>query len=54
MTTITALALALAAAFSTPCASEDAPNCTWTAAEHGNGLGVSFVDIDGTAYYLGK
>jgi hypothetical protein len=54
MTTITALALILASAFSTPCASEDAANCVWIAAEQGNGSGTSFVDVNGTAYYMGE
>lgn len=46
--------LALAIALSTPCATEDSSNCYWSANEQGNGLGVSFLDIRGTAYYTGK
>lgn len=34
-----------------PCESEDSRDCYWDAGERGNGEGVSFVDIDGTAYY---
>lgn len=33
------------------CAAEDSPNCAWDAGESGNGAGVSFVDVAGTAYY---
>lgn len=36
-----------------PCATEDSPNCVWVASAQGNGEGSSFVDIDGTAYYIG-
>lgn len=39
-------------AFTTPCATEDAQNCYWNAAEHGNNTGQSFVDVNGTAYYF--
>lgn len=46
------LALALLCALLTPCASEDAHNCHWSAETAGNGHGTSFIDIDGTAYYL--
>jgi hypothetical protein len=35
----------------TPCEHEDSRNCYWDADERGNGEGVSFVDIDGVAYY---
>lgn len=35
------------------CATEDSTNCYWDATTHGNGLGQSFLDIDGTAYYFG-
>lgn len=34
-----------------PCPVEDAENCYWDAARMGNGLGRSFVNIDGTYYY---
>lgn len=34
------------------CPTEDSTNCYWDATQHGNGYGNSFVDIDGTAYYL--
>jgi hypothetical protein len=33
------------------CESEDSANCIWDAGVEGNGMGTSFVDIDGTAYY---
>lgn len=46
--------LTLALALSTPCATEDASNCYWFASEQGNGIGVSFLDIQGTAYYTSK
>lgn len=32
------------------CPTEDSTNCVWDAQEQGNGLGTSFVDIDGTLY----
>jgi hypothetical protein len=35
----------------TPCEQEDSANCYWDAGTSGNGVGTSFVDIDGTAYY---
>lgn len=35
-----------------PCATEDAMNCVWDANASGNGVGVSFVDVAGTAYEL--
>lgn len=34
-----------------PCPTEDSTNCYWDAAQHGNGSGVSFVDVDGVTYY---
>ncbi len=34
------------------CEFEDSTNCVWNAHEQGNGIGESFVDIDGTAYYM--
>lgn len=34
------------------CEYEDSRNCAWDASERGNGLGRSFVDINGTPYYL--
>lgn len=36
-----------------PCEFEDSANCYWDASERGNGKGDSFVDVDGTAYYVG-
>ena len=35
-----------------PCQLEDSTNCVWIAPESGNGIGSSFVDIDGTAFHL--
>lgn len=35
-----------------PCEYEDSPNCAWDASTSGNGIGHSFVDLAGTAYYL--
>lgn len=46
--------LALAAAVLPACADESATNCYWDASTQGNGIGVSFVDINGTAYYTGE
>lgn len=34
-----------------PCEEEDSRECYWFADERGNGDGVSFVDINGVAYY---
>ena len=34
------------------CQFEDSTNCVYIAADHGNGVGRDFLDIDGTAYYL--
>ncbi len=35
----------------TPCATEDAENCYWDAATMGNGIGDSFVNIEGAVHY---
>lgn len=35
----------------TPCEQEDSANCYWDNEVRGNGVGTSFVDIDGIAYY---
>lgn len=35
-----------------PCAFEDETNCYWDARARGNGLGASFVSIDGQAFNL--
>lgn len=35
----------------TPCEYEDSRNCYWDADVAGNGEGVSFIDVDGVAYY---
>lgn len=35
-----------------PCPQEDSRNCYWDAGHRGNGIGHSFVDLNGTAYYL--
>ena len=35
-----------------PCQFEDSTNCVWIAPDSGNGIGSSFIDIEGTAYYL--
>lgn len=34
------------------CATEDSTNCFWNADTMGNGTGNSFIDINGTAYYV--
>lgn len=34
------------------CSTEDSTNCYWDATVQGNGLGQSFVDINGTAHYI--
>lgn len=36
----------------TECATEDSHNCFWDATIKGNGQGNSFIDINGTAYYV--
>ena len=48
---ITALLVALALIMP-PCATEDSLNCYWDASASGNGIGQSFIDIDGTAYII--
>lgn len=35
------------------CATEDSTDCVWAGDSQGNGLGQSFLDINGTAYYFG-
>lgn len=35
-----------------PCATEDSTNCYWDANVQGNGQGNSFIDVNGTAYYV--
>lgn len=35
-----------------PCPTEDSTNCVWDSRVQGNGQGDSFVDVNGTAYYL--
>lgn len=39
-------------ALTTPCAQEDSDNCYWNAATRGNGVGNSFVVVNGTYFYL--
>ena len=34
------------------CEFEDSTNCIWNAQEQGNGIGQSFVDIDGEIFYI--
>jgi len=34
-----------------PCAQEDSLNCYWDASKRGNGLGKSFININGTYFY---
>lgn len=34
------------------CEFEDSTNCIWNAQEQGNGLGTSFVDIEGETFYI--
>lgn len=34
-----------------PCPEEDSHNCAWDAGHSGNGVGTSFVDVHGSAYY---
>lgn len=49
---MSAIILAIAVALFPACATEDASNCYWDGGA--NGTGVSFVDINGTAYYTGN
>ena len=35
----------------TPCGVEDGKNCYWDAQAMGNGRGVSFIDVNGNAFY---
>lgn len=37
--------------FANPCETEDAPVCTWNAAESGNGEGRSFTNFYGLTLY---
>lgn len=34
-----------------PCDTEDSDNCYWDAEQQGNGVGKSFVVLDGKVYY---
>lgn len=34
------------------CEFEDSTNCIWNAQEQGNGIGESFIDIDGATFYI--
>ena len=34
------------------CEFEDSTNCVWNAQEQGNGIGESFVDIEGEIFYI--
>lgn len=34
-----------------PCPEEDSRNCYWYADKQGNGIGTSFVNVDGIYYY---
>ena len=45
------LLLTLLTSFLPACDAEDSTNCYWDAAAQGDGVGVSFVDVGGTAYY---
>lgn len=38
--------------FLDPCPTEDSTNCMWNASERGNGLGDSFIDINGSLIYF--
>lgn len=49
---MTSLLLSALLAVMPPCATEDAANCAWNATEQGNGVGRSFVDLGGNAYYV--
>lgn len=49
---ITLIVISLCVLLFPQCASEDSMNCYWNSATMGNGIGQSFIDIAGTAYYL--
>lgn len=34
------------------CDTEDSASCYWNAAEHGNGEGTSFIDLEGDVFYI--
>jgi len=36
------------------CQTEDSVDCYWDAEKQGNGVGRSFIDLDGYTYYLGE
>lgn len=46
------LLLALLAAILPICATEDSSNCHWGALEQGNGIGHSFIDLNGKVIYV--
>lgn len=52
MTFLLNLLLAVLASFLPACDSEDSTSCYWDATAHGNGVGVSFIDLGGNVYYL--
>lgn len=54
MTPLMSLIVALLATVAPPCPTEDSINCVWVGPEYGNHRGASFLDIDGTPYYLGE
>ena len=46
--------LVLSLAGFTPCTYEDSSDCYWDASVQGNGVGTSFVDVAGHAFWFGE
>lgn len=51
MTLLLNIVLTLLTSVLPACGAEDDTDCYWDAAAQGNGVGTSFVDVGGTAYY---
>jgi len=51
MTLLLNIVLTLLASVLPACDAEDSTKCYWDADTRSNGVGVSFVDVGGTAYY---
>lgn len=52
MSALAAFLVAVCATVMPPCPTEDSINCVWDGPTYGNSQGATFVDIDGTPYFL--